>query len=125
MWYSKEVSYSKDMKRCAVRYFQDSHSYEETEKIFGMAKSTLYKWVKEAEAGFPEKAKRTYEKKINKAALIMAIEEKPDSELSELAEPFGCSEQAVFYALQRLGITRKKRRSPTRKNLKRHEKRSF
>lgn len=119
------MSYSKDLKECAVQYFQNKHSYEETKAIFGIARSTLYKWIKEAEAGFAKKPKRTYEKKINKTALIKALEDKPDSELSELAEPFGCSEQAIFYALKRLGITRKKRRLHTLKNPKKHENNIF
>jgi transposase len=83
-----------------------------------MAKSTFYKWEKEYDAGFPEKQKRTCEKKINKEALRRAVKERPDSELSELAEPFGCTHQAVFYALKRMGITLKKRHSHTRKNQK-------
>lgn len=119
------MAYSIDFKECAVRFFQNNHTFEETQEVFGMAKSTLYAWIEEAEAGFSEKPKRTYEKKIKKSALIQALEEKPDSELSELAEPFNCSAQAVFYALKRLGITRKKRHSPTPKNQKKLGKRSF
>jgi transposase len=99
------MAYSKDYKRCAVEFKRKNHTYEETKAIFKMAKSTYYEWEKEYDAGYPEKQKRTYEKKINKAALKQAVEECPDSELSELAEPFNCSAQAVFYALKRMGIT--------------------
>jgi predicted DNA-binding protein YlxM (UPF0122 family) len=119
------MAYSVDFKKCAVRFFQNDHTFEEAHEVFGMSKSTLYAWIKEAEAGFPEKPKRTFEKKIKKAALIQALEEKPDSELSELAEPFNCSKQAVFYALKRLGITRKKRPLPTPKSRKKHAKSFF
>jgi transposase-like protein len=45
------MTYGKDLKECAVRFFQNNHTYEETEEVFGMAKSTLYEWVKEAAAG--------------------------------------------------------------------------
>ena len=110
------MSYSKDYKECAVKYKRNNHTFEETKAIFGMAKSTFYKWEKEYEAGFPLKPKRTCEKKIDKAALKRAVEERPDSELAELAEPFKCTVQAVFYALRRMGITLKKRRLPTLKN---------
>jgi transposase len=112
------MAYSKDYKECAVEYKRNNHTIEETKEIFGMAKSTFYEWEKEYDAGFPEKQKRTYEKKIDKEALKRAVEERPDSELSELAEPFGCTPQAVFYALRRMGITFKKRHSPTLKNQK-------
>jgi len=66
------------------------------------------KWAKEFEIGLSEKVKGTYEKKINKE-LKKAIEEKPDSELSELANLFNCTIQAVFNALKRMKISRKKR----------------
>ncbi len=110
------MSYSKDYKECAVRYKRNNHTFEETRAIFGMSKSTFYEWEKEYDAGFPEKPKRTYEKKINKAALQRAVEERPDSELSELAKPFNCTPQAIFYALKRMGITLKKRHLAIRKN---------
>lgn len=111
------MAYSKDYKKCAVEYKRNHHTFEETKEIFGMAKSTFYEWEKEYDAGFPDKPKRTYEKKINKEALKRAISERPDSELAELAEAFACTPQAVFYALKRMGITLKKRHLRTRKNL--------
>lgn len=74
-----------------------------------MAKSTFYEWEKEYDAGFPEKQKRTYKKRIDKEMLKQAVEEHPDSELSELANLFSCTPQAVFYALKRMKITRKKK----------------
>jgi hypothetical protein len=58
---------------------------------------------------FPSKPKRTCEKKIKKKELLEAVNERPASELSELAEPFGCTPQAVVYALKRMNITLKKR----------------
>lgn len=116
------MRYSKDFKECVVRYKRENHSYKEVYEVFKIAKSTLYEWIKEYDAGFPDKPKRIFEKKIDKKALKKALEERPDSELAELAEPFGCSEQAVFYALKRMGITRKKRHLPTPKNQKNNEK---
>lgn len=115
------MSYSKDYKACAVNYKRNHHTLEETKAIFKMSQSTYYRWEKEYDAGFPEKPKRTCEKKINKQALKQAVEARPDSELWELAEPYGCTPQAVFYALKRMGITLKKRHSRTLKNQKRSE----
>ncbi len=110
------MAYSKDYKECAVKYKRDNHTFEQTKKIFGMSKSAFYEWEKEYDAGFPVQPKRTRKRKIDKEALQRAVEERPDSELSELAEPFDCTPQAVFYALKRMGITLKKRPLPTPKN---------
>ena len=60
--------------------------------------------------------RKTRSRKIDKEALKRAVEEKPDAYLSELAKPFGCTEQAVFYALKKMGITVKKNSIPTPKN---------
>jgi transposase len=119
------MSYSRDLKERAIKY-KETHKLEETLEAFGIAKSTFYEWKKEfakeaemvAKGEKIEKPKRTYEKKINKETLKKAVEEKPDSELSELAELFNCSFQAVSKALKSMGITRKKRRLPTQKNPK-------
>jgi transposase len=48
--------------------------------------------------------------------LEQALERKPDAYLSELAAIFGCTEQAIFYALKRLKITGKKNSIHTPRN---------
>jgi transposase len=113
--------YSKDFKKCAVEFKLNNHNFEEVFKIFRIAQSTLYAWIKEYKEGFPEKPKRTCEKKINKEKLKKKLEEKPDSELAELAKPFGCSAWAVSKALKKMKFTRKKRLLRTQKNQKKSE----
>jgi len=46
------------------------------------------------------------------------VAEKADAYLYELAEPFGCTPQAVFYMLESLNITVKKRPLPIVKSQK-------
>ena len=48
---------------------------------------------------------------------MQAVEEKPDAYLSELAKPYDCTEQAVFYALKKLDITVKKNNIHTPKSV--------
>jgi transposase len=115
------MAYSTDYKKCAVEYKRNKHTFEETKEIFRMSRSTYYEWEKEYDAGFPEKQKRTCKKKIDKNVLQQMVMERPDSELAELAEPFNCTPQAIFYALKRMKITLKKRHSHTLRNQKKHE----
>ena len=91
---------------------------DETCEFSGIVRSTFYQWEAEEKLGFPEKEKRSYEKKIRKEELKKAVEERPDSYLRELAEPFDCTLQAVAKALDSMEITLKKRRSLTPKNPK-------
>jgi putative heme iron utilization protein len=72
---------------------------------------------KKLENGYFEvKIRRERTRKIDKAILKQAVEEKPDAFLKEYAERFNCTPAAVFYALENLNITRKKRALPITKN---------
>jgi len=64
------------------------------------------------------KRKAQLREENRKEELKKAVEEKPDSYLRELAEPFNCTPQAVDKALKAMKITLKKRHSPTPKNPK-------
>jgi transposase len=63
--------------------------------------------------------KRTRRGKIDPDALKKAVEEKPDAYLRELSKMFDCAPPSVYRRLASLGLTYKKRPSPTRKNTKR------
>ena len=110
------MAYSKDFKQLVLKYRRNGHTVEETCSFSGIVRSTFYEWEAEEKLGFPEKKKRSYEKKIRKEDLKKAVEEKPDSYLRELAEPFDCTPQAIAKALDAMEITLKKRRSRTPKN---------
>ena len=100
--------YSIDYKRRAVEYKQEGHTFKELREAFNIPNQTYYRWLEEYQYGFekPEAAERP--SKIDIEQLKQAIKEKPDAYLKELAEPFGVTAQAVFYALKKLDITLKK-----------------
>lgn len=114
------MAHSTDFKELVLKYRRSGHTVEETCEFSGIAYSTFYEWEKAKKLGFPKQEKRSYEKKIRKEELKKAIEEKPDSYLRELADPFGCSPQAVFKALQAMKITLKKRPLLILKNQKKN-----
>jgi transposase-like protein len=90
-------------------------------EAFGIPAQTYYQWKRKLQNGYYEiKIVRERKRKIGKEELKQAVAEKPDAYLRELAEKFGCTESAVFHALERLKITRKKSVLPTTKNPKRN-----
>jgi transposase len=99
-----------DYRKRAVMYKDEGHTFKELKKAFNIPAKTYYIWKKNLESGYYE-TKRPIERsgKIDKQALIQAVEEKPDAYLRELAEPFNCTPQAVFYMLKKLKITYKKK----------------
>lgn len=106
------MSYSKDMRERAIAYRSAGHTLEETREVFQVSVSTIREWEKRlAETGTldPTVTKRKH-KKIDPEKLAKYVEEHQDAYLRELAEEFSCSDTAICKALDRLNITRKKRR---------------
>src|SRR5262245_2218297 len=114
------MAYSKDFRERAIAYMDEGHSYKQLYEAFKIYPSTIEDWRKlRAETGsLDPQYRKTRERKIDLEKLQQALEEKPDAYLSELAKPFNCTEQAVFYALKKLDITVKKKLIPTKKNQK-------
>ena len=114
------MAYSKDFVKQAVAYKDAGHTFRQLREAFGIPSETFYLWKEKLENGYYEapKTRKQRSRKIDKEKLRQAVKENPDMYLYELAEPFGCTPQAVFYMLQSLNITLKKRPLPITKSLK-------
>ena len=109
--------YSIDFIRRVVDYKNEGHTFMELRETFKIPPETYYLWKEKLENGYSgEKIFRVRKRKIDKDLLKQTIAEKPDMYLYELAEMFDCTEQAVFYALENLNITRKKSTLPIMRN---------
>jgi transposase len=113
------MAYSIDYKKRAVTYRQEGHTFKQLREAFGIPAETCYDWQEKLGNGYYEiKIKRERRRKIDKEKLKQALAEKPDAYLKELAGQSGCTAAAVFYALEKLNMTRKKRALPVMKNPK-------
>jgi transposase len=111
------MAYSRDFIERAVAYKNEGHTFQQLRDAFDIPANTYYNWAEKLADGYYDtKIKQERRRKIDKEGLKQAVAEKPDAYLWELAEQFNCSAPAVFYALENLGITRKKRPLPTTKN---------
>ena len=114
------MAYSIDFIKRAVDYKQEGHTFAQLREAFDIPSATYYDWEAKLNNGyFDIIVKRERHRKIDKEALKKAVEEKPDAFLKEYAEQFNCTPTAVFYALEKLNITRKKRPLPILKSPKR------
>ena len=103
------MAYSKDFKKRAVAYKQEGHTFKQLKEAFGIPSETYYQWKEKLESGYYEiTIKRERKRKIDKEVLRQAVVDKPDAYLKDLAKQFGCTATAVFYALEKLDIKRKK-----------------
>jgi transposase len=104
------MAFSRDYRRRAVDYKDEGHTFKELQAVFKIPRQTYYIWKERFEIGYYDtEHKFERSRKIDKGQLKAAVKEKPGAYLWELAQLFNCSEQAVFYMLEKLGITVKKR----------------
>ena len=106
------MAYDKKFKRRAIEYMEEGNTQEATAKIFGIGTTTLKEWKKQHKTtgDFPIKIRQRSPKKLPPDDLKRYMETHPDAYLSEIAEHFGCTGEAVRQMLDKLKITRKKRR---------------
>jgi len=116
-------SYSLDLRERVLQYLEKNKNREAASRVFGVGIATIYRWLsRKKEKGNVEPLRRPYAyKKIDDQKLIDYIENNPDHFLSEIAKHFNLTLQAVFYALKRLQITRKKSSRSIRKGTKKKE----
>ena len=115
------MAYSIDFIKRAVEYRQEGHTFTQLREAFDIPSATYYDWeVKLNNGHFDMTVKRERRRKIDKEALKQAVAEKPDAFLKEFAEQFNCTPTAVYYALEKLNITRKKRLLAILKNQSRN-----
>jgi len=115
------MAYSIDFIKRAVAYKQEGHTFKQLREAFDISSQTYYQWEEKLQNGhYDTKIKRERSRKIDKELLKQAVAEKPDAYLHELAQPFGCTPQAVFYMLENLNITHKKRPLPILKSPKKN-----
>ena len=112
------MAYSMEYRLRTVEYKDEGHTFKEVREAFKISSATYYDWKNKIEnAQYEEEHKYERKGKIDKKALALAVSQTPDAYLRELAEPFNCTEQAVFYALKKLCITYKKTFAYSEKSL--------
>lgn len=115
------MAYSDDYRKRAIEYKDSGHTFGELREAFKIPARTYYDWKQKfADGYYDTKVKRIRRRKIDREKLRQAVAEKPDAYLRELAEQFSCTAVAVFHMLKKLGITLKKKPSPTERSPRRN-----
>ena len=109
------MSYPTKYRERTIEYRKAGHTPEETHRIFRVSISTIREWEKqlEKEGNLEKKPLHRSYKKVNPEKLKAYVTEHPDAYQKEIAEEFGSSATAIYLAMKRLKITRKKRQRDT------------
>ena len=84
---------------------------------------TLERWIRRRKDNcLPPKKRRSSPSKIDDEKLYSFIQKYPDAYLREIAEEFGVTLQAIFYACKRLKLSVKKRGRIIKKETSKKEK---
>ena len=105
------MSKSKDLRKAAVEYRLKGNTIIKTAEVFGVSKTAVSEWVKKyKETGdlSNKPLKRGY-KKIDPKKLKDYVSKHPDALQKEIAQEFNCTQSAIWKALKRNKIARKKR----------------
>ena len=104
------MAYDKKYRTNVLRYIDEGHTLEEAKEVFRVGTTTIKRWrrlLKET-GDVVDNQRKDWHKKIDPVKLVAYYEDTPDGYLSEAAEAFDCSINAMSKARKRLGITRKK-----------------
>ncbi len=115
--------YSVDLRRRVLEYIEETADKTKASQLFKVGIATIYRWIarKKQIGNLAPSSKKAYKKKIDDQKLIAYVEKNPDHFLSEIATHFNITLQAIFYALRRLRITRKRKLRFTRKETRKSE----
>ena len=114
------MAYGLDYRKRALDLLDEGYSLKGVSEILNVGVTSLKRWKKRRNRGqlaaeYPS-SRSAY--KIGEDKLKTYIQDNPDSHLNEIAQAIGSRRSTVHSALQRLGITRKKRRRSTVSGMK-------
>ena len=99
------MTYSIDLRERAVSYVHSGGSQKEACQLFGIGQRTLYRWLNSKSLHPRTRPKGAY--KLNMDALSKHVKDYPDLYLRERASHFNVRVNTIYYALQRMNISKK------------------
>lgn len=102
--------YSLDFRRKVLRVKEkEGLTVRETGKRFDVGAATVMRWLKRIEG----KAGKTRRRKLDKEKLLEDVKQYPEAYLYERAKRFGVNVRAIWQMLRKLGVTYKKKSTPS------------
>ncbi len=113
------MAYTIDLRKKVINYVENGGSITKAAEIYDVGRTTIYRWLSRENLE-PNRVKKR-QTKLDWRALEKDIQEHPSSRLIDRAQKFGVSINAIFNAIKKMKITRKKLQ--TRYQERNHEQR--
>jgi len=120
------MAYSEDLRKKVIGHLEEGNTQESAKAVFKIGLTTIKRWQKQYKdtGSLAKKELHRSFKKLDPEKLSVYVKEHPDAYLREIAEVFGCTDDAVRLALIKLKITRKKRPRCTKNVTSKSDRRS-
>jgi putative transposase len=102
------MAYSEDLKRRVVAFVAEGGSKAQAARLFRIARSTLFRWLKQPPDHLPGKPGPKNSRSIDRQQLAELVAARPDLMIKEMAQILGAKRSTVHRNLQILGLRRKK-----------------
>lgn len=118
------MTYSEDFRKQVLSHIDAGATIKAVSELFSVGTTTIKNWKKmRTVLGSVTRRQRTKKAyKINEGELLRYIKCNPDAFLHEIAFHFKVTPPAIFIALKRLNITRKKSPRSTKSGATKREK---
>lgn len=105
------MAHSIELRNKALSYYEQCKNISKVAQAYQISRNTLYLWIKlkEQTGSLNHRVKGQNACKLDNQKLAEYVTQHPDAYLHEIAQHFNCAKSTIFYALKRIGITRKKR----------------
>ena len=110
------MPYSLDLRQKVMNFIEKGGTITEAAHTFGIGRASIYRWLSRPQLEATKLKSRR--RKLDWKELEKDVKENPESKLSDRAKKFGVNPTAIFYALKKMKITRKKNKFVIDKEVK-------
>ena len=104
------MPYSLDLRTRVVAFVENGGGITRASKLFQVSRTSIYRWFNRTHLQATKVQHR--QRKLDWFALEKDVAENPELRLIDRAKKFGVKPSAIFYALKKIKINRKKRCDP-------------
>ncbi len=104
------MPYSLDLRARVIAFVENGGGITRASKLFRVSRTSIYRWLNRTNLQATKVSRR--QRKLNWFALDKDVTDNPDLRLIDRAKKFQLTPSAIFYALKKIKINRKKRSDP-------------